>query len=49
MTPKQRMLTAIAGGKPDIVPVAPYFWGAEYRWKIVGVEIWEFLYGDREM
>jgi len=49
MTPKQRMLTALAGGKPDVVPVAPYFWGAEYRWKVVGVEIWELLYGDREM
>jgi len=49
MTSKERMLTALSGGKPDIVPVAPYFWGAEYRWKVVGVEIWELIYGDREM
>lgn len=49
MTSKERMLTALAGGKPDVVPVAPYFWGAEYRWKAVGVEIWELIYGDREM
>jgi uroporphyrinogen-III decarboxylase len=49
MTSKERMLTALAGGKPDMVPIAPYFWGAEYRWKAVGVEIWELLYGDREM
>jgi uroporphyrinogen-III decarboxylase len=49
MTPKERMLTALAGGKPDIMPIAPYFWGAEYRWKVVGVEIWELLYGNKEM
>ncbi len=49
MTPKERILTALARGKPDKTPVAPYFWGAEYRWKVVGVEIWELLYGDREM
>ncbi len=49
MTSKERMLIALSGGKPDIVPIAPYFWGAEYRWKVIGVEIWELLYGDREM
>lgn len=49
MTSKERMLKALEGGKPDVVPIAPYFWGAEYRWKAVGVEIWELLYGDREM
>lgn len=49
MTSKERMLTALAGGKPDIVPVAPYFWGAEYTWKVTGYEIWELLYGDIEM
>ena len=37
------------GGVPDIVPIAPYFWGAEYTWKVAGVEIWELLYGDREL
>jgi len=49
MTSKERMLKALAGGKPDMVPIAPYFWGAEYRWKVVGAEIWELLYGDREL
>jgi len=49
MTSKERMITALEGGKPDVVPVAPYFWGAEYTWKVAGVEIWELLYGDREM
>jgi len=49
VTSKERMLTAIEGGKPDRVPIAPYFWGAEYRWKAVGVEIWELLHGDREL
>jgi len=49
MTSKERMLTALEGGMPDIVPIAPYFWGAEYRWKVVGVPLWELLYGDREL
>lgn len=49
MTSKERMLKALEGDIPDVVPIAPYFWGAEYRWKVVGVEIWELLYGDREL
>ena len=49
MTSKERMLKALEGGVPDVVPVAPYFWGAEYTWKVAGVEIWELLYGDREL
>jgi len=43
------MLKALEGGKPDMVPIAPYFWGAEYTWKVAEVEIWELLYGDREL
>lgn len=49
MTSKERMLKALEGGIPDMVPIAPYFWGAEYRWKVLGIEIWELLYGDREL
>jgi uroporphyrinogen-III decarboxylase len=49
MTSKERMLIALEGGKPDMVPLAPYFWGAEYRWKVVDLELWELLYGDREL
>ena len=49
MTSKERMLKALEGGKPDMVPIAPYFWGAEYTWKVAEVEIWELLYGDREL
>ena len=49
MTSKERMIKALEGGIPDAVPMAPYFWGAEYTWKVVGVEIWELLYGDREL
>lgn len=49
MTSKERMLIALTGRKPDIVPVAPYFWGAEYIWKVTGYEIWELLYGDIEI
>ena len=46
VTSKKRMLQALEGGKPDMVPIAPYFWGAEYTWKIAEVEIWELLYGS---
>ncbi len=49
MTSKERMLKALEGDLPDVVPVAPYFWGAEYTWKVAGVEIWELLYGEREL
>jgi len=49
VTSRERMLKALEGGKPDVVPIAPYFWGAEYTWKVAGVEIWELLYGDREL
>jgi len=43
------MCTALAGGKPDRAPVAPFVWGAEYRWRAIGMEIWELLYGDPEI
>ena len=45
MTPKQRMLAALEGRKPDCVPVAPYFWGEEYVWKLVGKPVWQLSLG----
>ena len=45
MTPKQRMLAALEGRKPDGVPVAPYFWGEEYVWKLVGKPVWQLSLG----
>ncbi|MFB3881890.1 MAG: uroporphyrinogen decarboxylase family protein [Armatimonadota bacterium] len=45
MTPRQRMLTALEGGRPDRAPVAPYIWGAEYLWKLLGVPIWVAQHG----
>jgi len=45
MTPRERMHLALEGGRPDQVPVAPYIWGAEYAWKLLGVPIWEAQHG----
>jgi len=45
MTPKQRMLAALEGKQPDCVPVAPYFWGEEYVWKLLGRPIWQVSLG----
>ncbi len=45
MTPRERMNIALAGGRPDRVPVAPYIWGSEYLWKLLGVPIWEAEHG----
>jgi uroporphyrinogen-III decarboxylase len=39
------MLTALEGGRPDRVPVAPYIWGSEYTWKLLGVPIWQAQHG----
>ena len=45
MTSRERMLTALEGKAVDAIPVAPYFWGAEYAWKLLGRPIWEVLHG----
>jgi len=39
------MLAALEGRKPDMVPVAPYFWGEEYVWKLVGKPVWRLSLG----
>ena len=36
MTSRERMLAALDGGAVDMIPVAPYFWGAEYVWRLLG-------------
>ena len=48
MTPKERMLAAMEGRKPDTVPVAPYFWGEEYVWKLMGKPVWQVSLGPRD-
>jgi uroporphyrinogen-III decarboxylase len=45
MTPKQRMLTAMSGRKPDVIPVAPYIWGTEYVWKLLDKPAWQVELG----
>jgi uroporphyrinogen-III decarboxylase len=49
MTSRERMIAALEGREVDRIPVAPYFWGAEYSWKLVGKPIWEVLHGDGDM
>jgi len=49
MTSRERMIAAIEGRNTDQIPVAPYFWGAEYGWKLVGKPIWEVLHGEEDM
>lgn len=46
MTPRERMIAAMEGHPLDMVPVAPYFWGAEYAWKLMGISIWELILGS---
>jgi len=46
MIPRQRMTIALDGGRPDRAPVAPYIWGAEYLWKLLGVPIWQAQHGS---
>ena len=48
MTPKERMLAAMEGRKPDCIPVAPYFWGEEYSWKLVGKPVWQLSLGPAD-
>jgi hypothetical protein len=47
VTPRERMLAAMEGRPLDTVPVAPYFWGAEYAWKLMGISIWQLILGSR--
>ena len=47
MTSRERMIAAMEGRPVDMVPVAPYFWGAEYAWKLMGLTIWELILGSR--
>ncbi|MHB1001200.1 MAG: uroporphyrinogen decarboxylase family protein [Armatimonadota bacterium] len=49
MTSQERMMAALEGRPVDYIPVAPYFWGAEYSWKLVGKPIWEVLHGEGDM
>lgn len=49
MNSRDRMLAALEGRAVDQIPVAPYFWGAEYCWKLVGKPIWEVLHGEGDM
>lgn len=49
MTSRERMTAALEGRPVDRIPVAPYFWGAEYSWKLVGKPIWEVLHGEGDM
>jgi len=39
------MLAAMEGKRPDCVPVAPYFWGEEYVWKLMGKPVWQVSLG----
>jgi len=48
MTPKERMLAALEGRQPDRLPVAPYFWGEEYVWRLVGRPVWQLSLGPPE-
>lgn len=42
------MIAAIEGRPVDCIPVAPYFWGAEYAWKLTGRPLWEIMHGARD-
>jgi uroporphyrinogen-III decarboxylase len=46
MNSRERMIAAMEGRPVDAVPVAPYFWGAEYVWRLLGRPIWEVLHGE---
>ena len=49
MTSRERMIAALEGREIDQIPVAPYFWGAEYVWKLLGRPIWEVLHGEGDV
>lgn len=49
MTSRERMIAAFEGRPVDRLPVAPYIWGAEYVWKLMGKPIWEVMHGEGDM
>lgn len=49
MTSRQRMTAALEGRPVDQIPIAPFFWGAEYVWKLMDKPIWEVLHGAGDM
>lgn len=49
VTSRERVTAALAGREVDSTPVAPYFWGAEYSWKLLGKPLWEVLHGPGDM
>lgn len=49
MTSRERMIAALEGANVDALPVTPWFWGAEYVWKLVGRPIWEVMHGPGDM
>ena len=49
MNSRERMIAALKGREVDQIPVAPYFWGAEYVWKLLGRPIWEVLHGPGDV
>jgi len=42
------MIAAMEGQPVDVIPVAPYFWGAEYSWKLMNQPVWEVMFGPPE-
>ena len=49
MTSRERIFAAINGQPVDRIPVAPYFWGAEYAWKLTDKPLWEIMHGKGDM
>ncbi len=49
MTSRERMLAAMDGRTVDRIPIAPYFWGGEYSWRLTGRPLWQVLYGTGDM
>jgi len=46
--PKERVMVALAGGMPDVVPVYGNLWGPDYIWKLTGKRFWEVANGPLE-
>lgn len=49
MTSRDRMIAALEGRPVDRIPTAPYFWGAEYVWKLTDMPIWEVMHGEGDL
>ncbi|MCC6445198.1 MAG: hypothetical protein IT210_17275 [Armatimonadetes bacterium] len=47
MNSRELMIAVMEGKRMEAIPVAPYFWGAEYVWKLLGQTIWQVLHGPR--